>query len=72
MRSVERAAQGIRKSILQMAFRSGSAHVGSALSIADILAVLYFHILRLEPWENRDLFILSKGHAGHGSLRSAC
>jgi len=37
--------------------------VGSALSCADILTVLYFGVLRLEPWEERDICILSKGHA---------
>jgi len=46
-----------------MAHRSGGPHVGSALSCADILAVLYGGGLRLEPWESRDIFILSKAHA---------
>jgi transketolase len=47
-----------------------SSHVGSVLSIADILAVLYKNILKVDPknpnWEARDRFILSKGHAGAG------
>ena len=42
-------------------------HIGGALSIADIMAVLYFHILRINPenleWEDRDRVVLSKGHA---------
>jgi transketolase len=46
----------------------GSSHVGSGLSIADILAVLYSNILNVDPnnpeMVNRDKFILSKGHAG--------
>lgn len=46
-----------------MAYRSGGPHVGSALSCADILATLYFRTLRFEPWEQRDIFILSKAHA---------
>ncbi|MBI2565665.1 MAG: transketolase [Candidatus Schekmanbacteria bacterium] len=58
-----RRALEIRRRIIDMAHRSGSAHVGSALSCADILAVLYFEVLRLRPWENRDYFVLSKGHA---------
>ena len=45
-----------------------SSHVGSCLSIADILAVLYGDVLRIDPnnpeLSNRDRFILSKGHAG--------
>ena len=46
-----------------MANRSKSPHVASALSCADILTVLYFSQLRLEPWEDRDIFILSKAHS---------
>jgi transketolase len=42
-------------------------HTGGALSIADIMAVLYFYILRIDPenpkWEDRDRVVLSKGHA---------
>lgn len=53
----------IRRTIIEMANRSKSPHVGSCLSCSDILAVLYEDILRLEPWNNRDICILSKGHA---------
>lgn len=56
-------ASDIRRSILRMANRSKSPHVGSALSCVDILSTLYFGELRLDPWEERDLFILSKAHA---------
>ena len=45
-----------------MAHNSKSAHVGSSLSCTDILTVLYFDIMKLEPWEDRDIFILSKAH----------
>jgi transketolase len=61
--SIRRAALAIRRTIIGMAQRSRSPHVGSCLSCADILAVLYEGWLRLDPWENRDMFILSKGHA---------
>jgi transketolase len=57
------AAMQIRRDIIEMAYRSGGPHVGSALSSADILATLYFDVLRLDPWERRDIFILSKAHA---------
>lgn len=61
-------ARRIRRHALEMTSRGGSAHIGSALSIADILAVLYGRILKLDPanphWAGRDRFILSKGHAG--------
>jgi len=47
---------------------SGGSHIGSCLSIADIMAVLYGGVLRVDPnnpaWPLRDRFILSKGHAG--------
>lgn len=56
-----------RKKILKMIFDSQSSHIGSALSCVDILTVLYFKILSIDPKnplaENRDRFILSKGHA---------
>jgi transketolase len=56
-------AKEIRRSIITMAHASKSPHVGSALSCVDILTVLYFKILRLTPWEGRDIFILSKAHS---------
>ena len=60
-------AKEIRKYSLNMVFNSKASHIGSALSIADILAVLYHRIMTVFPNddknENRDYFILSKGHA---------
>jgi transketolase len=60
-------AKKIRKYSLEMVVRSKASHIGSALSMTDILAVLYFDLLTIYPRdsknENRDLFILSKGHA---------
>lgn len=59
-------AINIKKSILHMAYYSKSSHIGSCLSIADILYTLYFKILKLDPCNpsqyDRDKFILSKGH----------
>lgn len=61
-------AKRIRIHTLKMTSRGGSSHIGSAFSIADILAVLYGQVLNVrsdEPgWIDRDRFILSKGHAG--------
>jgi len=61
-------ARRIRQHTIRMVHRAGASHVGSCMSIADILAVLYGGILRVDParpdWEDRDRFILSKGHAG--------
>lgn len=56
-------AKNIRKTIISVANRSNSPHVGSALSCTDILTCLYFDVMRLENWEERDIFILSKAHA---------
>lgn len=53
----------IRKTIIELAHKSKSPHVGSSLSCADILTVLYFDVLNFQPWEERDIFILSKAHA---------
>jgi transketolase len=58
----------LRRHVVAMCAAGGSSHVGSGLSIADIVAVLYGEVLRLRPtdpeWPDRDRFILSKGHAG--------
>jgi len=56
-------SKDIRKTIIELAHKSKSPHVGSSLSCVDILTVLYFDVLNLEPWETRDIFILSKAHA---------
>jgi transketolase len=59
-------AKEIRKKILNMVMKSGGAHIGPAYSIVEILTALYFKGLRIDPnnpnWEERDRFILSKGH----------
>lgn len=63
-------ASRIRRHALQMTSRGGTSHIGSVLSVADVLAVLYGRVLRLAPavpdHPDRDRFILSKGHAGAG------
>lgn len=60
-------ARRIRGHALRMVHAAKSSHIGSCLSIADILAVLYAEILRINPRRpddpDRDRFILSKGHA---------
>jgi len=60
-------ARHIRRTSLRMVHQARMGHPGGDLSCADILAVLYFHVLRLQPDAprdpNRDRFILSKGHA---------
>lgn len=69
MNSVHLALK-IRKHAVAMTSLGGSSHIGSILSISDILAVLYADILSYDPSRpslpDRDRFILSKGHAGAG------
>lgn len=59
-------ARQLRREALEMIGTAGSGHPGPALSIADIVTVLYYRILRLNPaWPDdpsRDRFVLSKGH----------
>jgi transketolase len=63
-------AREIRRHALRMTSAGGSSHIGSVLSMADIIAVLYGEVLSVDPaqpaWPERDRFILSKGHAGAG------
>jgi transketolase len=60
-------ARRIRRHCVEMCGRANASHIGSSLSTADLLAVLYGRFLRFDPrrpaWPDRDRFILSKGHA---------
>lgn len=68
--NTEEFSRRIRIHALHMTHWGKSAHIGSVFSMADILAVLYGGVLRVDPmrpqWSERDRFILSKGHAGAG------
>ncbi|HEY9139178.1 MAG TPA: transketolase [Terriglobus sp.] len=59
-------ARELRADTVEMVYRSRASHLGSCLSMADILACLYWKVLKIDPqnptWEERDHFILSKGH----------
>lgn len=63
-------ARNIRMNALKMIAKAGSGHPGGSLSIADILSVLYFDKMNVDPqnpqMENRDRLVLSKGHAAPG------
>lgn len=63
-----KVANEVRKNSVGMVHRGQSSHIGSALSMVDILAVLYTDFLNVSPDNirdpNRDYFILSKGHGG--------
>lgn len=64
----------IRIHALRMTNRGGGSHIGAVFSMADIIAVLYAGVLRVDPSQprhpDRDRFILSKGHAGAGVYAS--
>lgn len=59
-------ARKIRLDVVEMIHRRKAGHPGGSLSIAEIIAALFFHHLRIDPenpsWPERDRFILSKGH----------
>jgi len=63
----EKFAKNIRLKTLEMVYKAKASHVGGALSMVDLLAVLYTKILKYNPqeprWNERDRFLLSKGHA---------
>ncbi len=70
IQSLEGRAQAVRRKIVQATTAAGSGHPTSSFSETEILVALYFHILRHRPedpsWEDRDRFILSKGHGAPG------
>jgi transketolase len=65
--ALEERARQIRRDVVEMVYRTGDGHPSPSLSAADIIAALYFDVMRLNPadpsWEGRDRFVLSKGHA---------
>jgi len=64
---LETKAKRLRSEIIKMIYTAGSGHPGGSLSAADIITVLYFNQMKIKPedpcWEDRDRFVLSKGHA---------
>ncbi len=67
VRALEQTARQLRVEILKMLNTAKSGHTGGSLSAIDALTALYFHQMRHDPsnpkWEDRDRFVLSKGHA---------
>ena len=63
---LKRIANNIRIGIIESVYNAGCGHPGGSLSIADVLAYLYFEEMNINPadpkWEARDRFVLSKGH----------
>lgn len=67
---LQRYGNEIRAHVLEAVHHAGAGHIGGVFSAADMLAALYFSELRIDPrhprWEERDRFILSKGHCAIG------
>jgi transketolase len=63
---LEKKANEIRESIIEMLLEAGSGHTAGPLGMADIFTLFYFHILKHDPknpaWEERDRLVLSNGH----------
>ena len=67
LKELSKKAINIRRNIIEMVYMASSGHPGGALSIVDILTVLYFYEMKVDllnpKAENRDRLVLSKGHA---------
>ncbi|MCH8190561.1 MAG: transketolase [Chloroflexi bacterium] len=63
---LEAKAKVLRRHIVTMTTEAGSGHPGGSLSAIDLMAAIYFRLLRHDPrnpkWPDRDRFVLSKGH----------
>lgn len=67
VQSVKELARAVRSHALRMTHKANASHIGGCFSMADILAVLYGDVLRVDPkqpdWPDRDRLVVSKGHA---------
>jgi transketolase len=66
IRQLERSALQIRRNILRLIKAGKAGHLGGALSMADVLAALYFRVMKVDParpdWPERDRLVVSAGH----------
>ncbi len=64
---LKKLANSMRINVVDMVYTAQSGHIGGSLSAADFVTALYFDLMNLDPanpkWDDRDRFILSKGHA---------
>lgn len=67
LEKLKEIARTLRQDVIRMIHLAGDGHPGPSLSVADIVAALYFEVMHIDPknpqWEDRDRFVLSKGHA---------
>ena len=63
---LKKISQQLRKSVICELSEAGSGHSAGCLGFTDVMAVLYFHAMRLDPenpnWKDRDIFVMSNGH----------
>lgn len=63
---LEKLCLQLREDVLKMVYTAGSGHIGGSFSAAEIMTVLFFNEMKIKPeinkWEERDRFVLSKGH----------
>lgn len=67
VQALEQQATLLRRDVLEMIYTAKAGHPGGSLSAAEVITALYFHVMNINPqnprWEDRDRFVLSKGHA---------
>ncbi len=70
IKDLKETARRIRHDIIDTTVWAGGAHIGGGMSMVEILTILYFKYLKIDPtrpgWEERDRVVLSKGHGGAG------
>ena len=70
IKNLTETARKIRHDIIDTTVWAGGAHIGGGLSMVEIMTLLYFKYLNIDPakpdWEERDRVVLSKGHGGAG------
>ncbi|RGY98291.1 transketolase [Clostridium sp. AM58-1XD] len=68
MMLLNKKAQELRKKTFETIYRAGGGHYGGSLSAIEIMTALYYDVMNIQPqnpeWEDRDRFVLCKGHAG--------
>ena len=68
--ALKQKAKDLRKTIIDVVYKAQSGHPGGSLSEIDMLVALYFYKMNINSskphWEDRDRFVLSKGHASPG------
>ena len=64
--NLKKISQKLRRSVIRELSEAGSGHSAGCLGFTDVMAVLYFHAMRLDPenpnWKDRDIFVMSNGH----------